>query len=361
VGLVSERSDPGMRKYAHLLIIFVLSIVTIVGLLQLGKIDLSLETLARVNGLWLFWGFVVFYSSIVARGLRWQHILHVMGWRVDSIYAQTLLTAGLFISSVLPARAGDVGRVAMLKQDYKVPVSQGVASIAVERALDVFSVLILTAIGVIWALPGHVPSEALHLIIGVTLFFGLGLVSLLAVPSLEGWLRQPRPFWPIIPAKIRPIYQKAVEFGFLLIHAVRALGQKPIALILIIGESFIIWLLDAMIVHFVLLSVGVNVLFSVSLASSMLGVLATIVPLMPGALGQYEAGMMGLLALVGVPPADTTLAALLVRFISLWSFIPVSGLITYIFGFSRALSLKGTPPEATDIGPITPAATTAES
>ena len=127
-----------MKKYAHLLIILLLSIATIFGLLRLGNIDISLETLARVKGLWLFLGFVAFYASVVARGLRWQRILHIMGWRVGSIYAQTLLTAGLFISSVLPARAGDVGRVAMLKQDYKIPVSQGAASIAAEYGRNPF-------------------------------------------------------------------------------------------------------------------------------------------------------------------------------------------------------------------------------
>ncbi|HXW00791.1 MAG TPA: lysylphosphatidylglycerol synthase transmembrane domain-containing protein [Anaerolineae bacterium] len=331
-----------MRKYAHLLIILLLSIVTIFALLRLGNIDISLETLARVKGLWLFLGFVAFYVSVVARGLRWQHILHAMGWRVGSIYAQTLLTAGLFISSVLPARAGDVGRVAMLKQDYKIPVSQGAASIAAERALDVFSVLILAAIGAIWALRGRIPPEALQLIIGVTILFVLGLVGLLAVPSLEAWLRR---LGQIMPAKIRPLYQKALDFGFSLIHSLRDLGRKPFALMLIVAESFITWLLDAVIVHFVLLSLNITVPFSVSLASSMLGVLATIVPLMPGALGQYEAGMIGLLTLAGVPPAESTLAALLVRFISLWSFIPISGFITYIFGFSRALSLKGVNPD----------------
>jgi uncharacterized protein (TIRG00374 family) len=148
-----------------------------------------------------------------------------------------------------------------------------------------------------------------------------------------------------MPAKIRPLYQKALDFGFSLIYSLRNLGKKPFALMLIVAESFITWLLDAVIVHFVLLSLNITVPFSVSLASSMLGVLATIVPLMPGALGQYEAGMIGLLTLAGVPPAESTLAALLVRFISLWSFIPISGLITYIFGFSRALSLKGVNPD----------------
>ena len=329
-----------MKKYTYLLIILLLSMITIFGLLRLGKIEINFQTLSRVNGFWLFLGFVIFYVSIVARGLRWQHILRTMGWPVGFVYSQTLLTAGLFISSVLPARAGDIGRVAMLKRDYQIPISQAIASLAAERALDVFSVLILALFGAIWALQGRILAEAAQLMTGTAVLFTIGLVSLLGMPSFEGWLRQPGWVWRATPALIRPIYEKAVTFGFSMVHGVRSLGEKPIALTAIVLESFVIWLCDALIVYCVLLSLGISASFNVSLVSAMIGVLATIVPLMPAALGQYEAGVIGLLILLGVPPAESTLAALLVRFINLWSFIPVSGLITYVFGFSRALSLN---------------------
>lgn len=334
-----------MKKYAHLIIIAVLSAVTVLGLLRLGKIDISLDTLLRVNGWWLLLAFITFYLSIVARGLRWQHILSTMDRPVPTLYAQTLLTAGLFISSILPARAGDIGRVTMLKQDHKIPISQGVASLAAERALDVFAVLVLALIGALLALPGRVPSEVLQLMVVTGVLLVMGLVGLLAIPSLEGWLRQPGWLWRRIPQVVRPFYEKVVDFGFALVHGVRDLAQKPLALAAIVAESFGIWLLDALIVHLVLFSLNLHVPFSVSLVSSMVGVLATIVPLMPGALGQFEAGVISVLTLLSVSTADSSLTALLVRFISLWSFIPVSGLITYIFGFSRALSLSSKTPE----------------
>jgi hypothetical protein len=138
-----------------------------------------------------------------------------------------------------------------------------------------------------------------------------------------------------------------MDFGFALIHAVRDLGQKPVALALIIVESFVIWILDAVIVHMSLLALGISVAYKVSLVGSMVGVLATIAPIMPGAIGQYEAGLIGLLTLLNVPTAEASLAAIIVRFISLWSFIPVGGAITYVFGFSRALSLN---PKSLDTG-----------
>lgn len=341
-----------MKKYAHLIIIAILSVVTVFGLLRLGKIEISLDTLRRVDGVWLGLAFVTFYLSIVARGLRWQHILKTMDRPVPTLYAQTLLTAGLFISSILPARAGDIGRVTMLKQDHKVPISQGVASLAAERALDVFAVLLLALIGAAIALPGRVPTQVLQLMIGAGVLLMLGLVGLLAIPSIEGWLRQPGWLWRLLPRRIQPLYEKVVDFGFALVHGVRDLGQKPLAMAAIVAESFGIWLLDALIVHLVLFSLNLQVPFSVSLVSAMIGVLATIVPLMPGALGQFEAGVISVLTLLDVSTADSSLTALLVRFISLWSFIPISGLITYIFGFSRALSLNSKSAETEEAAAI---------
>jgi uncharacterized protein (TIRG00374 family) len=350
-----------MKKYVHLLIISALSVVTILALLRLGHIDVSFDTLARVSKSWLFLAFVTFYLSIIARGLRWQHILKTMDRPVPTLYAQTLLIAGLFISSILPGRAGDLGRIAMLKQDHKIPVSQGLASLATERALDVFAVLILAVLGAIWSLHGQVPPEVLELMIGAAMLFILGLIGLFAVPSIEGWLRQPGWVWRLMPQAVRPFYQKVINFGFALIHGVRDLGQKPVALGAIVAESFGIWLFDALIVHLVLLSLGYSVSFGVSLFSAMVGVLATIVPLMPGALGQFEAALISLLTLLGIPAADSALTALLVRFISLWSFIPVSGLVTYLFGFSRALSFNKKQLDTAETVPAQAAATTVES
>lgn len=350
-----------MKKYAHVLIISTLSVVTILALLRLGHIDISFDTLARVNGSWFFLAFVTFYLSIIARGLRWQHILKTMGRPVPTLYAQTLLTTGLFISSILPARAGDLGRIAMLKQDHKIPVSQGLASLAAERALDVFAVLILAITGAIWSLHGHVPLEVMELMISSGILFVFGLLGLLAVPSIEGWLRQPGWAWRVMPAAVQPFYRKVIDFGFALIHGVRDLGQKPLALAAIVAESFGIWLFDAVIVHMVLFSLGHKVSFGVSLFSAMVGVLATIVPLMPGALGQFEAAVISLLTLLGISTADSSLTALLVRFISLWSFIPVSGLITYLFGFSRALSFNNKQLDAAETVSAPATATTVES
>ncbi|MBN1994024.1 MAG: flippase-like domain-containing protein [Anaerolineae bacterium] len=333
-----------MKKYRRLLILLILSALTIFGLLRLGQIDLSPETLSQVNWAWLPVVYLIFYSSVMARGLRWKLILKTMGWPLNYIYVQALHTSGLFISMILPARLGDVGRVVMLKQDHQIPITQSIASIATERALDVFSILVLAIIGALLALPGKIPTEISTLIIGTAILFIIGLIGLLVVPGFEGWLRRPGQIEKIISPLIWSLYQKALNFGFALIHGVRALGKSPAALALAVLQSLYIWFCDSLLIYFVLISLGAVSRLSVCLFVGMVSDLAAAVPITPGALGQFDAVVIGLLTLFGLTVAQGSLTVLLLRFVSLWTFLPVGAIVTYIFGFSRALNLNGQAP-----------------
>lgn len=334
-----------MKKYRRLVVILILSVLTVLGLLRLGDIDVNRQTLAQVDWPWLLLAFLTFQSSLVARGLRWRRILKTMGWPLRYGYAQTLLVAGMFISTVLPARAGDLGRVGMLKHDHKIPIAHGLASIATERALDIFAILILAALGATWALHGRVPPEISRLMIVVSLMFLAGLVGLLVFPGIENWLRKKARASRFISPQLRSRYERwrlarVVNFGFTLVHGVRALGQSPLNLALAVTESFYIWLCDALVIHFVLIGVGAALPLSASLVSGMVSGLAAGVPLTPGALGQFDAVLLSMLALFAVGRTQISLTLLLVRLVNLWTFIPISGLVTYAFGFARAFNLN---------------------
>ncbi len=347
-----------MKKYSRLIALTLLSLLTVFAFLKLGNIDISWNILTRLNWGWLGLVFVTFYTSHIVRGTRWQRILNTMGWPVKYLYAQTLLISGLFVSAILPARLGDVGRIVMLRQDHKVPVAQGLASIATERALDVFSILTLAAIGAIWAVQGRVPDEVRQLMMGATLLFIIGLGALLTIPSIEQWLRNLIWLKKSLPESLWGFYQKVLDFGFSLIHGVRALVKNPLTLTLTIIESLFIWLCDSLMIYFVLISIGVPTPLSVTLFAGMVSDLAAAVPLTPGALGQFDAALVGMLTLFGLSLADASLAILLVRFVGFWTFVPVSGLITYAFGFSKILNLNRT--EIT-IAPQTPSPLSASS
>jgi uncharacterized protein (TIRG00374 family) len=159
------------------------------------------------------------------------------------------------------------------------------------------------------------------------------------VPKLETWLRSLLP-WSLT--------QKILTFGFELLASVRQLLQKPLLLLLVMAHSTYIWVCDILLMYFALLSIGVVAPLSVSAVTAMIADLAAAVPIVPGAMGQFEGAALFTLSLFNINPSDSSLMLLINRFISFWSFILFSGLITYLFGFAQALKMDTlSPSEAT--------------
>ena len=318
-----------MKRFTRLLIILILGWLTILLLLRLGNIDISLETLSHIHPAYLIVAIAIHYSGFLVRGLRWQALLAGLGHRLSYIYATTLLLAGWFVSALLPARLGDLGRAAMLRRDYQISFAQGLASIATERALDILAILSLAAAAALWALPGRAPGWVWQLIAGGAIFLVIMLLILLTIPRLEAWLTHLFPW---------PFYQKLVGFGFELLQSVRQLAQNPRLLLVVVSQSIYIWLCDILLMHFVFRSLGETVPLSISAFASMLVDLAAAVPVIPGAVGQVEGAAVGLLSLLAISPAQSSLMIIINRFISFWSFIIVSGITTYLFGFAQTLN-----------------------
>jgi len=317
-----------MKRYTRALTIFTLGLLTILLLLKLGNIEISMDTLRRIDTKYLIFAILVHYSGFVMRGWRWQKLLAGMGHRLKYSYTLTLLVSGWFVSALLPARLGDVLRATLLKRDHQISLAEGFASIATERALDILAIMSLALLAASWALAGRTPAWVWQSIGGGAILFVVIIVVLLATPQLESFFAK---LWSW------KIYQKAVKFGFELLANIRKLGKNPRLLGSVLGQSFYIWACDVFLMYFVLLSVGVIAPVSLAAFVSMTVDLAASVPIIPGALGQVEGTALGLFSLFQISAEKSTLTILLNRFISYWTFIVVSGAVAYFFGFSKAL------------------------
>lgn len=324
-----------MKRLSQPLIIIILGLLTLLLLLKLGHIDISMDTLRQINPIYLAAAVAVHYSGFAMRGWRWQKLLKELGHPVGYVYAATLLLAGWFVSALIPARLGDIARAWMLRRDHRISMAQGLGSIATERAFDILSILILAASAATFALADRTPPWVWQTIGGGVLLLGILIAILLLSPQLEGF------FLKLLPWSI---YKKVIHFGFELLNSIRRVGKSPKLLLLVTAQSLYIWLCDIFLMALVFRSIGAGVPFSVSAFTAMVVDLAAAVPIIPGALGQVEGTALGLLSLLQIPTEQSSLMVLLNRFISFWTFILVSGGVTYYFGFSQALNpdkLKG--------------------
>jgi uncharacterized protein (TIRG00374 family) len=105
--------------------------------------------------------FIAVPLSYITRAIRWQYLLAPLGpTRLATALRATVI--GFAALAVLPARAGDVLRPYLLARQEGLPASATLATIVLERVLDLIVVLLLLALYV-WGLadPATLPARLL--------------------------------------------------------------------------------------------------------------------------------------------------------------------------------------------------------
>jgi hypothetical protein len=319
----------------RLILLAAFAAATLLLLIVLGGGRATLSTVAGADLRWLGLALLVHYSGFAVRGHRWQRLLALMGHRLPYTWVTGLLFSGWFISALLPARAGDLARIGLLRSTLAerkgiapVPVADGLGSIVLERALDIFAILLLGAGFGFVALRNLLPPWILWTYaaaVGILVLLG---VALLVAPPLLVRLRR---------ATNRALWQKAVDFTEQLVASLRALGRSPRSAFVVMGESLYIWLCDAVLLWLVMRSLGEGVSFGRAAFVALSVDALAAVPITPGGIGQIETAYAALLSLFSLPLASASAAILLTRAISFWSFLVVSGGVMVAFGVDQML------------------------
>ncbi len=313
-------------------------VLTLVLLLVLGGGREAIRALAHVNWRLLVLAILIHYSGFAVRGLRWQQLLRTMGHKLTWRFVTTLLLAGWFVSALLPARAGDVMRVGVLRlsapDHAAVPVADALGSIVLERVLDLLAILALGASFGLLVLRAQLPGWVLTAYgvgIGGLVFLG---VALLVTPALLDWLRR----W-----STHRFWQTLLNFAAQLVESLRVLLRQPGIALLLVIESLYIWLCDALLMWLCVWSLGVLLPFGRAAFIALTVDVFAVVPLTPGGIGQIETVNAALLSLLKLPGFNVAAAVLVNRAISYWSFLLFTGVITFAAGFGQWLLTQKSP------------------
>jgi uncharacterized protein (TIRG00374 family) len=105
-------------------------------------LDDLLTYLSSINYFWVIPAVAVSLSTFIIRALRWQSILEPVR-KISFIKAFHPLMTGFMLNCILPGRIGEAARPAILMKNENVPFSTGVATVAVDRILDILFLFIL--------------------------------------------------------------------------------------------------------------------------------------------------------------------------------------------------------------------------
>ena len=100
------------------------------------------RALRESNGWWLFPALAALALGVVIRAVRWQH-LFAPETRPPLGAVTSAMLVGLALNNLLPLRAGEAARILALGRRTGVSRVETLATVALERALDVFCLLLL--------------------------------------------------------------------------------------------------------------------------------------------------------------------------------------------------------------------------
>ncbi len=306
--------------------------IIIVVLLMIG-VDLFLNLASRLHPAWVALFLLAYTTSFILRAARWKVIVKATGGNVNIKQLMSINFSGWFINEVTPARIGDLLRISLLSSHAGVSLGESTSTIAVERTLDIFSIILLSSALLFTTnfspiIPLHVKLIAVIGFIVLTAILILTLIFCVSGPGIINFFR--------LDKLSEKLYRTVYGLTLGMRDGIRKLARKPKFLALTAILSPPIWVVDAFSIYLfinaagipefaqtvtlailagvypaiwltdsVTLTVFMSPLSSVSagicLLSTLLGFASKFFPVIPGGFGIYEFIVAVVLNIVGFP------------------------------------------------------------
>lgn len=303
---------------------------------DIGRVAEAVRT-ARLELLVL--AVVLTMITYVIRSERWQYLLEPLGpTRFAVVFRTTVI--GFAASSILPVRAGELVRPYLLAKREGLSVTSTIATIVVERILDLVAILLLLALYLVLFDPGMAARDSglyAAIRLGGLVMAPVALVSLVVMFVLAG-----HPEWvqtavgraeAVLPARVagpvaRAVWRFSSGFGVL---------RRPERVLASLGWSVVLWLVICAETWAVAQAFHIDMPMVGSWLMLALLVVGVAVPT-PGAVGSFhEAFRLGATAFFG---ADNDAAIGAAIMLHATSFVPVT-ILGIWFALRDGLNLQG--------------------
>lgn len=310
--------------------------------LALRKVDWAQAgaVVRSADAKWIALGVALQGANLVLRAVRWRGLL-LFRWKVG--FGPTLEAGltGYAMNGALPARLGELFRADYFGHLTGLRMSGVLASIFVERLLDLMAAVSLLALGL--ALAGTSTARArdaalLGAAIAAVVAAGLWFVSSrLASGNAEAWLARATGWLPRSDAMARAVGPPLERFA----EGARVIGSPCFVVAALL--TLPIWTIEATALWAICRSVQVE-LGVIDTAFLMGGAaLSTLLPTAPGFLGSYQYAFVLLLAGLGVGATTAVIAATMAQIFLIGLYVLVGFLVLGIATAVRARHSRNVP------------------
>jgi glycosyltransferase 2 family protein len=309
------------------------------------------NTLKQANGVLILLNFVLEAGIILIWTLRWKMILDVVDKSPKFSTLLMMLFASLFGNNITPSAAGgEPLRAYLLREVEGTPFEIGFASSTADRVFEFLPFVLISIIAALLILSWNIPVITRIIVIAMV-FVSIFLFSVVIYAGLKKEIAQ-----RLIISIARSIYptfiritKKDITFveitEKLIFYVNRFSGGFITALrnrnVFVIGFflSFLMWGLDMLRMYVCFGAVGAYPPPVALIIIYTIGILISLLPLLPGAWGIREATLIGLFAVVGVS-ADIVLSASLIDRIASYILPTVIGALAALY-YGRKVKNRG--------------------
>ena len=289
--------------------------------MALRKVEFAALALALSSArlVWLIPMVAIVYLDLLVRAVRWRVLLARACALPAPVWDLFKLEAiGLAVNNVLLLRLGELARAGLAARRLGIPATAALASVAIERALDVAALLTIFMLASRLA-PGIVPVQvvraALLLLVGaITALIILAAAEKSLAP--DGFVERRLRRWPRVHT-----FVEQLAMGAAVLRSPAAAAQAALL-------SLILWTVDATLYWTAAYALGLGGIMDYPravLTLSWAGAVSAI-PAAPGSIGTFEAFVASILRTFGAAP-EIALAYALMTHMVMYLLVTVTGLV----------------------------------
>lgn len=231
-----------------------------------------IKILSNVNPLYLLLSILILGVIVLLSVRRWQIILRTTGYSLSFQRSFYILMAAFPLTSITPAKSGDVIKAYYLRDD--IPMSKTIGTVLAERMFDLFSLLLISIIGNMFY-----PQEKI-LIFMVPIFFLLIILFVISGRNFR------------IPF-IKDSWCDQLQSMMLSIRTI-VNNKKTFFTILVISVA--LWFLAMIQIMLFFYALDINVPFIFAMANVPIAIFVGFVPITLGGMGTRDAMIIMLFA-----------------------------------------------------------------
>jgi hypothetical protein len=293
--------------------------------LALRGIDLrgAWHALRSSDYLWLLPALAAFAFATLARALRWRSLFAPRRRPALGAVANAMMVGYLY-NNILPARAGEVARVLVLRNRAGTQSAEILGTVVLERLYDVLGILVIFFAASPW-----LPSVSW---LGAAALAAVILALAIAAAALALAIYGERPLRLIL----RPLRRLGLFSGERLERIVTELTEglsglrhRGVALVAF-AWTILAWLLSALSAYFVSVAFGLHLSPACGILVTVAIGVGMILPSPPAAVGVFEGATLIALSAYSLPHSVALPYALVLHLVNFLPFIAVgAGLLHY--------------------------------